>query len=210
MIEIVVVASASVTGLTLVYLLLSWQASFTKPSIDEVEAFLRAVPHPGLEELLYPENKEKRRPASYAIRREHRVMVELLRNYLLMMHGNATFLRNWGKTEWSDMLKHNCTYDDATIARIRELIDAAAVFWKAARRALFIIWIWRLSRFDEWSLFPLPNVARLRRIGGIDIIEAYARLRRAAVALAQEYGEPGKQIARYINMSMLGPNDVGA
>jgi len=210
LIEIVLLVLATATGLLLLYLFLGWQATFTKPSIDEVEDFLKAVRRPKLEELLDPARNEERRLNPNRHRRDHRVTVELLRDYLLIMLGNATFLRHWGKTEWFDMTKHHCQYGEETMQRIKDLIHAARLFQKLARRALFVMWIWRLTRFDEWTLFPLPDVASLRKVAGVDILAAYAQLRRAAEALSEEYGEAGKEIARYISASMLGPDEIGA
>jgi hypothetical protein len=202
---------ASLTGLLLVCIWLRHLASFTKPSINEVEDFVKALHRPKLEEVFDPVKNQERRsnPTRYSYRREHRVVVEVMRDNLLVMLGNASFLRHWGKTEWYDMRKYHCQYSEETIQRIRNLIRCATVFQTLASRALFVVWIWRLSGFDEWILLPLPDVARLRTIAGVDILEAYAQLRRAAEALAQEYGEQGKEIARYISMSMLGPNEVG-
>ena len=206
--EIVLLAFISVGGVLLACLFLRHQVAFTKPSIDEVEDFIKAVRRPRLEELLDPAKNEERRLNPDRYRREHRVIVEVLRDYLLTMLGNATFLRHWGKTEWFDMRKHNCDYSDETIQRIKDLIYSASLFRRLARRALFVMWMWRLTRFDEWTIFPLPDVASLRRIAGIDVLSAYAQLRRAAEALSEEYGESGKEIARYISLSMLGPDEV--
>jgi hypothetical protein len=210
LIEIVVSVLATAVGFLLLYVFLRWQASFTKPSIDEVEDFVRMVHRPKLEELLDPARNEERRLNPNHYRRDHRVTVELLRNYLVIMLGNATFLRHWGKTEWFDMRKHGCEYGEETIQRIKDLIHAARLFQKLAKRALFVLWIWRLTRFDEWTFVPLPDVASLRKVAGVDILAAYSQLRRAAEALSEEYGEAGKEIARYISLSMLGPDEIGA
>jgi hypothetical protein len=207
-IEIILLVLTTTIGVLLLYGFLNWQASFTKPSIDEVEDFVKAVHRPKAEELFDPVRNQERRSNPDRYRREHRVVVEILRDYLLIMLSNATFLGRWANTEDFDMRKHQCQYSDETIQRITDLMRAADLFRKLARRALFIMWIWRLSRFDEWKFFPLPDVASLRKIGGIDILEAYGRLRRAAQALSEEYGDEGREIARYINSSMLGPGEI--
>jgi hypothetical protein len=100
LIEIVLLAFISVGGVLLACLFLRHQVAFTKPSIDEVEDFIKAVRRPRLEELLDPAKNEERRLNPDRYRREHRVIVEVLRDYLVTMLGNATFLRHWGKTEW--------------------------------------------------------------------------------------------------------------
>lgn len=199
---------AAVIGVLLVRFMLYHQANFTKPSIDEVEDFVKAIERPKLEELLDPVKNQERRANPDRHRRNHRVIVEILRDYLLIMLGNATFLHHWGKTEWFDMRKHHCQYDEGTLQRIRNLIRTAYLFRKLAKRALFVMWLWRLSSFEEWTFFPLPDIASLRKIGGVDILEAYAQLRKAAEALSLEYGEAGKEIAQYISASMLGPDEI--
>ena len=210
MIEFLALVIVAVTGVLLVCLWLNHQASFTKPSIDEVEDFVKAIRRPKLEELLDPARNQERRDNPDRYRREHRIIIEILRDYFLTMLANAAFLHNWGKTEWFDMRKHHCEYSEETIQRIRNLIRAAYLFRRIARRALLVMWIWRLSRFDERTLFGLPDVASLRKIAGIDIIEAYAQLRRAAEALSEEYGDAGREIGQYISMSMLGPDEIPA
>jgi hypothetical protein len=209
-IEFILLVLIAVAGLLVLCVLLRWQASFTKPSIEEVEDFVKAVRRPKLEEMFDPARNHERRANPDRFRREHRVIVEILRDYLLIMLGNATFLGNWGKTEWFDMRKHHCQYGEDTIQRMKDLIRSARVFQTVVRRALFVMWFWRLSRFDEWTFVPLPDVTSLRKIGGVDILEAYVQLRKAAEALSEEYGEAGKQIARYISLSMLGPGEISA
>jgi hypothetical protein len=175
---------AEAVGLATLYSLLKRLSWFTKRTWDEVPEFLRQLDWEAVEKLFDAEEEQ----ASFS-RRTLRARLALCREYLKRMQHNAMVVYQWAETEWSDMVRHRLEYDPATVEKILALHRDAITFLVAARITLVKIWFWSVLHFDKVTIFPVPNVAGLRRPGSLDLIASYRQVKKAAAGLAEVYGE---------------------
>lgn len=75
---------------------------------------------------------------------------------------------------------------EARVEAIERALKAAANLDSMLRRVLVAIWIWDMSAFHKREWGPVPDLARLRIS---EVLEAYERVKMAAVHLAQACGE---------------------
>ena len=168
---------------------------FTERTWDEVPDFLRPM-DPEILRRLFDPNAEtrillyQRQPGR---RRAQRVRLELAREYAGRMFHNTRVVYEWSRTEWIDMVRHGLDYDDEVREKILALRKTCILFGMAARVVLVRMWLWSLLGFERWRLLPLPRVAGLRKTGSVDLLEAYERVKAAALDLALVYGEEKNQ-----------------
>ena len=162
--------------------------------LDEVAPFLQKPNLEQLSEALDVEEDLRLRERGRGRlgrpeRRQLRVRMEIVRHEYRVMRGTALVGYEWGNTEWHDMIRHNLDYAPHEQQKIQELRTAGVHFAVAVNLALAKIWLLGLLPFEDWRFIPLPSVAALRRIGGIDLREAYVRVKEATIALTALYGE---------------------
>jgi hypothetical protein len=183
---------AEAIGLAALYLLLKRLSWFTKRTWDEVPEFLRQL-DPQVMEKLFDAQEETGTLASGHLRRTRRARLALAREYLDRMQHNATIVYQWAETEWSDMVRHRLQYEPYTRQKIIALHRESITFLVAVRLAQTKIWFWSVLHFDKLKMIPLPSVAGQRRLGSLDLLEAYNQVKQAAAALAGIYGDEQAQ-----------------
>jgi hypothetical protein len=73
-----------------------------------------------------------------------------------------------------------------TAQAIQRVLDAERDLQPALRRVRLIIWLWDMSGFHKHSWGPVPDISKLHIHR---VLEAYERVKLAAVNLARSYGE---------------------
>ena len=206
MLEIIGLILAGGIGLPLVFLLLDRRAHFRHRHIDDIARFLPLVEAGIILNLLDPTAEASRlaRSSSPFSRREQRVLLELLREQLLLMLRISTQLGHVGRTAYHDARMHQHEIPAEQKQSIEELISAASKFSGVGHLILVRMWFWRLSQFEKHATLPLPRLASFRRAGRSDLIETYRALIQAASAFAtaQVEGEVGIKISEYLRSRM--------
>ncbi len=172
-----------------IYTVLQSLGKFPARTIDDVRPYLRPTELQELEELLDPANEVSLKfhlsPAEF--RQLQRKRIHLLREYLLRMSHNALVLIEWGNLEWVGPAQR-ADLDNDRRKMARELVQAATELRLYSLLALLKLKIWILFRLDAWPGIPSPRVSALRKLGGIDAVRAYMRLRAAVSYLSEIYG----------------------
>lgn len=175
--------------LTAIYTVLQFLGKFPARTIDDVRPYLRPTELQELEELLDPATETNFRfhlsPAEF--RRFQRKRIHLMREYLLRMSHNALVLIEWGNVE-SVAPAQRAGLENDRRKMAQELVQAATELRLYSLLALLKLKIWILFRTDSWPVIPSPNVSALRKLGGIDAVMAYMRLRAAVSYLSEIHG----------------------
>jgi hypothetical protein len=179
-----------------VFYLLRRQTRFRWRTIDEVGDFMRKPDDGQLAELLraqedVPLEDLMRHLFMLRDRRQRRAQLERLKEQYQLRYHNSLINKDWGSTEWYDMLKHaDEGYDASTSAKIQELRESATESCAALRLALIVIGFWSLVHFlqlDRLRFLSIPEPAALRNIRGRDMEAAYQRLKDAIAAMGTIY-----------------------
>jgi hypothetical protein len=179
-----------------VFYVLRRQTRFRWRTIDEVGDFMRKPDEGQLAELLraqedVPLEELMRHLFMLRDRRQRRAQLERLKEQYQLRYHNSLVNKDWGSTEWYDMLKHaDEGYDDATSGKIQELRESATESCAALRLALIVIGFWSLLHFlqlDRLRFLSIPEPAALRNIRGRDMEAAYQRLKDAIAAMGTIY-----------------------
>jgi hypothetical protein len=181
-----------------VFYVLRHQTRFRWRTIDEVGDFMRKPDDGQLAELFRTQEDVPLEELMHHLfmlrdRRQRRAQLERLREQYQLRYHNSLVNKDWGSTEWYDMLQHaDEGYDASTSAKIQELRESATECCAALRFALIVIGFWSLVHFlqlDRLKYLSIPEPAALRIIRGIDIESAYQRLKDAIAAMATIYTE---------------------
>jgi hypothetical protein len=181
-----------------VFYALRRQTRFRWRTIDEVGDFMRKPDDGQLAELLraqedVPLEDLMRHLFMLRDRRQRRAQLERLKEQYQLRHHNSLVNKDWGSTEWYDMLKHaDEGYDASTSAKIQELRESATDSCAALRLALIVIGFWSFVHFlqlDRLRFLSIPEPAALRNIRGRDMEAAYQRLKDAIAAMGTIYTE---------------------
>jgi hypothetical protein len=181
-----------------VFYALRQQTRFRWRTIDEVGDFMRKPDDGQLAELLraqedVPLEDLMRHLFMLRDRRQRRAQLERLKEQYQLRHHNSLVNKDWGNTEWYDMLAHaDEGYDASTSAKIQELREAATECCAVLRLALIVIGFWSLVHFlqlDRLRFLSIPEPAALRNIRGTNIEAAYQRLKDAIAAMGTIYTE---------------------
>src|SRR5205807_3570138 len=142
-----------------------------------------------LEAILDPANEAgfQCRLSAPEFRQLQRKRIHLMREYLLRMSHNALVLIEWGNMEWVGPA-HRADLDKDRRMMAQELVQAATEFRLYSLLALLKLKLWILFRLDAWPVIPSPRVSALRKLGGIDAVRAYMRLRAAVSYLSEIHG----------------------
>ena len=162
---------------------------FPARTIDDVRPYLRPTELQELEELLDPatETNFRFRLSPEEFRQLQRKRIHLMREYLLRMSHNALVFIEWGNVEWvGPAQRADLDHDRRKMAQ--ELVQAATELRLYSLLALLKLKIWILFRLDAWPVIPSPRVSALRKLGGIDAVRAYMRLRAAVSYLSEIHG----------------------
>ena len=197
---------AGAAGWSILKKLLNNQTHFKRRTIDEVADLLRKPDEDQLKALLDLEEDSRLRllgRRNYSPRREQRARLDKLREQYYRLDHNGLIVYQWADTEWYDLNQHQLeeSYGPELCAKIKELRSAALEFRVAIRVALAKIWLLSLIHFDKISFIPIPSVAALGRTGKIDLVNAYQKVKQAAVNLASVYGEEN-EFANEISAAM--------
>jgi hypothetical protein len=169
------------------FFLLRRRAAYREVTIYEVTDGM--VP-PDKERLLEMDREPKpvavfaRNSCSY--RRELRLDLECLKIQFERILSNAARPRDCAYSDLRLIRKHCLEYPDEAPVVIRQVLDAERQLRMLVRRALFMIWLWSLSGFHRRGWGPVPDLQKFQ-VGSI--LEAYGRVRLAAISLARCYGE---------------------
>jgi hypothetical protein len=164
-------------------------SAFTDRTLDDVPEFLQPIRLPDIENIFDPAKEREDLAGMGNVRRAQRARLALAREYVFRMQHNATIVYEWASTEWEDMVAHTLEYDRDTRERILALRREAILFGICSSMALARMWFWSLIHFEKWRFLPLPSVAAMRSVGGVDLVQAYVRVKDAALALALVYGQ---------------------
>jgi hypothetical protein len=181
-----------------VFYVLRRQTRFRWRTIDEVGDFMRKPDDGQLAELLRAQEEVPLEELMHHLfmlrdRRQRRAQLERLKEQYQLRYHNSLVNKDWGNTEWYDMLEHaDEGYDDSARANIQELRESATESCAVLRLALIVIGGWSLIHFlqlDRLKILSIPESTALRNIRGINIDAAYQRLKDAIAAMATIYTE---------------------
>jgi hypothetical protein len=123
---------------------------------------------------------------AYSYRRQLRLDLECLKVQFERILSNAARPRDCALSDLRLIRKHRLQYPEGSHLAMGRVLDAERELRHLVRRTLFMIWLWNISGFHKREWGPVPDLQKLH-IG--NILEAYERVRLAAVNLARCYGE---------------------
>jgi hypothetical protein len=165
---------------------------FRERTLDDVRTVLQEVDAQILEEMLNQDGETDLRLLqgdNIAYRREMRARLDVVREHTGRAAHNSLVVLQWSGTEHADMNRWIESYSADQQQRIIALYSEGKQFRRLAVLYVARTWLFCLWRFDKWTILPVPSVAALRRIAGLDFIEAYKRLVEATAGLGLVYGE---------------------
>jgi len=127
-----------------------------------------------------------------SMRGDQRGRLDLVREIIRRMLHNAQVVREWGSTEaffMNELRADDTLYDQKQLARVLRLRKCALKVNICSRLLLAKLSMLMLTPFDKTRFLPMPSVAGLRKLAGIDLLDAYGELREAALELGKEYGQ---------------------
>lgn len=182
------------------YIVLTRQATYTGLTIDDLIDYFQQV---NQQILLETANQSDEEPhygwTSYVYRRQLRLKLDLLKDYLQRMSHNTARPGHVAHSDLAKMRQHKLVYPPESIKALHDVLDADREFAKLARSTLRKIWLWSLTRFHDRTWGPVPNIQDFQIP---KLIEAYNHVKRAAEAYALFYGEVGRLISEEISAKM--------
>jgi hypothetical protein len=181
-----------------VFCLLRRQTRFRWRTIDEVGDFMRKPDDEQLAELFRTQEDVPLEDMMHHLfmlrdRRERRAQLERLKEQYQLRFHNSQVNKDWGDTEWYDMLKHAPEgYEAPAREKIQELRESATESCAALRLALMVIGFWslvHLLQLDRLKFLSIPEPAALKNVRGTDIVTAYQRLKHAIAGMSTVYTE---------------------
>jgi hypothetical protein len=164
-----------------IYLLYSSWTRVPRRDIDDVVPFLHAVDQSLIEELLDPavDHTLRWRLGPRAFRDTQLRRVRIYRELVLRMDHNARVIAEFARSRYG-------VSESPAPAPGSRLESAWATVLVYSASARVRVHIWLSLPLDFLLLIPTPDLARLRRAGGVDGLKAYEELRTAALeAFAQ-------------------------
>lgn len=191
MVNLFYLVAAFATGFALAvaaYFAAKRRSAYTELSLYEVTDGMLPVDR----EMLLEIARESRRPDhniarnAHHHRREVRLNLDSVRDQFHRILINAARPRHWADTDWRIITKNRLEHPaDAFPATVR-VRRAEWELRRLVRRELIWIWLWNMSGFHKREWGPVPDMQNLRIA---NVLEAYERLRLAAINLARCYGE---------------------
>jgi hypothetical protein len=180
-----VLGAAAATGAAL---LLTHQPQLRRRTIDEIADFLF---DPGQDKLLvsFDPELDVQWQNEGNDRRLQCVRLAIFQDCLGFMLKNVRVLYEWADTERFENQHRHLEYDAALVKAIEDVIAASLLFLRLGRIAKWQLWVLAFSHFEALAFIPVPSIARFRSIGGIDLIDAYKGVAKAAEALTLAHGD---------------------
>jgi hypothetical protein len=122
-------------------------------------------------------------------RRVQRIRIERFHDCLTFMVGNVTVLYELGKSERESQRRYHFEYEAEMRNRIERLIEDSLRFLRIASVPSRKLKFFRLMRFEAVGWMSVPQIAEFQTISGIDFVEAYKAVARAAEELVRVHGE---------------------
>lgn len=167
------------------HLLLKYLTSFTEFSVYEVTTDMVPIDRELLEEIAASTDFKPGSDYRYQ-RKRLRIDLEDVRVGFRRILANAARPRHWARFDRRTIRKKRLDYGPEVSAGIKEVLAAARDLRWMVKRVLFRIWLWNLTGFHRREWGPVPNRYKLRIE---EILQAYDRLKQAAIELARAYGE---------------------
>jgi hypothetical protein len=119
-------------------------------------------------------------------RRQLRLDLESIKVQFQRILNNAARPRNWASSDWRVIKKHLLEHPPEALEATDRVLAAEWELRKLVHWELFKIWLWSVSGFHRRQWGPVPNIHSLHIP---DVLDAYERVRLAAVNLARCYGQ---------------------
>jgi hypothetical protein len=183
----------------LVFRTVERRGTYTRLAIDDLIDYFQQVNQDILLEKANQPEVEYHGWASYTHRRDLRLRLDLLKDYIQRMCRNAARPGHVAQSDLFQMRRHKLEYPQEALTAIHGVIDADQEFQRFAASRLRKIWFWSLIGFEGRSWGPVPDLGRFRIA---ELVKAYNRVKLAAETYALLYGEVGRLISEEIHVKM--------
>lgn len=189
MIYYVYILIAFVLGLAANFLF-EYLAKYTALSVYEVANDMVPIERDLLEEIVeesesWASEPELTRDACYR-RKRVRLNLDAIQIRLHRILTNAARPKYWARTDLRIFKKNRLEHPAEVFEGITKVLEAE---WEVRRLALWLlfrVWLWNVSGFQSREWGPMPDV---QKFSIVRVLDAYERLKSAAVDLARRYGE---------------------
>jgi len=126
-------------------------------------------------------------------RRTQRRRLDLVRRYFRTMMYDMRIVVEWANTEWKDMMYLHAEdeYDADTHELMKLIRKKGKLFLFMAFLRLGYVWFLMFSL--RIGVLPIPGIARLYKLAGIDMLKLYDQVKAASAQWAatcdEEYGQ---------------------
>lgn len=160
---------------------------YTAITIYEVPNDMVPIEREVLEEIINDlDFQSETAPNALYLRKRIRLDLDTIQVRLRRILTNARRPKYWALNDRRVNRKNKLQLPSEVAEGIKRVLEAERELWRPTVWLLIQIWLWNLSGFHTREWGPIPNV---RRFPIPQILEAYDKLKLAAVELARSYGE---------------------
>ena len=183
--DLITIFFMGVLLLLAIYIVFKFLGKFPNRTVHDVAPYLRPTDMETFQAILGPaeETDFRLRLSPEEFSQIQRKRVHLLYEHLLRMSHNALVLTEWGNMEWTG------PQDKAKRQLGQKLAQAGVEFRLYSILALVKLRLWLMFK----PLLAVHSLTEMRKVAGIDAVQAYMRLKLTAESLGGLYGREYQQ-----------------